>query len=65
MMRQTRMMCSVRLLALFMTLAFFASPASAQLQPWKDYEAWLRQVGFRRVRAQPLERDHGLIEAVK
>ena len=39
MMRQTRVMCAARSIVLLMALAIFASPASAQLQPWKDYEA--------------------------
>ncbi len=38
-MRLPRMMCAARLFAISMGLAIFASPASAQLQPWTDYEA--------------------------
>lgn len=38
-MTPTRLMCAARLIALSLALAIFASPASAQLQPWEDYEA--------------------------
>jgi hypothetical protein len=33
------MMCAARFFALSMGFAIFASTASAQLQPWEDYEA--------------------------
>jgi hypothetical protein len=33
------MKCAAAMFALTMALAMFASSASAQLQPWKDYEA--------------------------
>ncbi len=38
-MRLPRMMYAAGLLALSTGFAIFASPASAQLQPWEDYEA--------------------------
>ncbi len=38
-MRVSRMKCAAAMFALTMALAMFASSASAQLQPWKDYEA--------------------------
>ena len=38
-MRLPRMMYAAGLLALSTGLAIIASPASAQLQPWEDYEA--------------------------
>ena len=37
-MRLPRLKCAARLFALLTALAIFASPASAQLQPWEDYE---------------------------
>ena len=39
MMRLPRMMYAAGLFALSTGFAIFASPASAQLQPWEDYEA--------------------------
>jgi hypothetical protein len=38
-MRLPRSMSTAGLFALLLGLAVFASPASAQLQPWEDYEA--------------------------
>lgn len=38
-MKKSRLMSTATLIALLMALAIFASPASAQLQPWEDYEA--------------------------
>ena len=38
-MRLPRLMSTGGLFALLLGFAVFASPASAQLQPWKDYEA--------------------------
>ena len=37
-MRLPRMMHATGLIAVFTGLVIFASPASAQLQPWQDYE---------------------------
>jgi hypothetical protein len=39
MMKQSRLMSAAKLIGLLMALAIFASSASAQLQPWEDYEA--------------------------
>ena len=38
-MRVPRMKCAAAMFALTMAFAMFASSASAQLQPWTDYEA--------------------------
>ena len=38
-MKQTRLICVAKLIALSLALALLASPAAAQLQPWEDYEA--------------------------
>ena len=38
-MRLPRLMCAARLFVFTAGIAIFASPASAQLQPWEDYEA--------------------------
>lgn len=38
-MRLPRMKCAAAFFAVAMAFAMFASSASAQLQPWKDYEA--------------------------
>jgi hypothetical protein len=38
-MRLPRLMSTAGLFALLLGFAVFASPASAQLQPWEDYEA--------------------------
>lgn len=38
-MKPSRIMFATQWIVLAMTLALFATPASAQLQPWEDYEA--------------------------
>ena len=38
-MTKTRLMSVTKLIALSIALAIFANPASAQLQPWEDFEA--------------------------
>lgn len=38
-MKNSRLLCAAKLIVLSTVLAMFASPVSAQLQPWKDYEA--------------------------